>query len=194
MNFPKELLFFFSALGVFNALLICFYFFFVKKEKNRSDIWFGVLLLMLAMRVGKSVFYYFNPDLAQGFIRAGLYACILIGPSLYFYFRSIKHPQKKQRFWALHFIILLAASLWVSYRFPDTHDPVIFSFRWMRIIYIIWLVYILVAGKTIAPSFRKIFQKAEKVAALDFWLIGIFLGNFIIWLAYYLVGYILKVR
>ena len=52
MNFPKELLFFFSALGVFNALLICFYFFFVKKEKNRSDILFGVFFLTLALLVG----------------------------------------------------------------------------------------------------------------------------------------------
>lgn len=190
MNFPKELLFFFSALGVFNALLICFYFFFVKKEKNRSDIWFGVLLLMLAMRVGKSVFYYFNRDLAQGFIRAGLYACILIGPSLYFYFRSIVFPQVKQRFWLLHFTVLLAISFWISYRFPDTHNPMVFGFHWMRIIYAIWFLYILAAGWTILPSFRKIFQKEGKVSALDFWLIGIFMGNFIIWLAYYLVGYI----
>lgn len=190
MNFPKELLFFFSALGVFNALLICFYFFFIKKDKNRSDFWFGILLLMLAVRVGKSVFYYFNPDLAQGFIRTGLYACILIGPALYFYLSSLAYPQKKLRFWPVHFGVLILISVWVGYRFPETHDPVIFGVRWMRIIYLTWLVYILASCWTIASSFRRVFKKDEKFTALDFWLLGIFIGNFLIWLAYYLVGYI----
>ncbi|MEL6306365.1 MAG: helix-turn-helix domain-containing protein, partial [Bacteroidota bacterium] len=92
--------------------------------------------------------------------------------------------------WPLHFALLLGVSFWVGYRFPNTHNPLVFGFYWMRIIYAIWFVYILAAGWTIRASFRKIFQKDEKHSALDFWVISIFLGNLIIWLAYYLVGYI----
>lgn len=189
MNFSDELLFFFSALGVFNALLISFYFFFFKKPKDISNFFLGFLLLMLAIRVGKSVFYYFNPDLAQVFIKIGLTACILIGPSLFFYIKSVVKPEAISRFWLLHFVILTSLAVGIGLQYPETHDPDIGTFSWVLIIYAIWLGYIIAAGWILQGVIKKVFTKNEKLSGLDFWVLSVFLGNIIIWVAYRSVHY-----
>ena len=190
MNVSDELLFFFSALGVFNALLISFYFFFFKKPKNISNFFLGLLLLMLAIRVGKSVFYYFNDDLAQIFIKVGLAACILIGPALYFYIKSCVRPNSKLRFWKLHFFVLLSISILIGFLFPETHDPwIIGSLSWMSIIYWIWLGYIIASTWVIRSTITRIFNKDQKLSDLDFWVLSIFIGNLIIWVAYKTCSY-----
>jgi len=190
MNISDELLFFFSALGVFNALLISIYFFFIKKPKIISNFFLGLLLLMLAIRVGKSVFYYFNDDLHQIFIKFGLAACILIGPALYFYMKSCVQPDAKLSFWKLHFLVLLALSIFVGYSFPETHDPwIIGSLSWVSIIYWVWLGYIIAGAWVIRSTINKIFDKNEKVSDLDFWVLSVFIGNLIIWVAYKTCSY-----
>ena len=191
MNISDELLFFFSALGVFNALLISGYFFFFKKPKNISNFFFGLLLLMLAIRVGKSVFYYFNDDLDQIFIKVGLAACILIGPALYFYMKSCVQPDSKLRFWPLHFLILLALSILIGFLFPQTHDPWIIgrSLSWVEIIYMVWLAYIVASGWVLRSTIGKIFNKNEKLSDFDFWVLSVFIGNLIIWIAYKTCSY-----
>jgi len=189
MNFSDELLFFFSALGVFNALLISFYFFFIKKPKNISNFFLGLMLLMFAIRVGKSVFYYFNDDLALIFIKVGLTACILIGPSLYFYLKSVVFPDTKMRFWSIHFLFLLLLSILVGLLYPETHMPEIGGINWIYIIYTVWMAYIIASGMIIRKSIVKIFKKSEKSTGLDFWLLSVFVGNIIIWIAYRTVPY-----
>jgi len=190
MNIDNQLLFFFSTLGVFNALVICFYFFFIKKPKNISNFFFGFLLLMLAIRVGKSVFYYFNDDLALIFIKVGLGACILIGPALYFYIRSIIQPDNKNRFWLLHFLILVTVSILVGFLFPETHDPwIIGGLSWMSIIYWIWFGYILATAWLMRGTIAKIFNKEIKLTDFDFWALSVFIGNLIIWIAYKTCSY-----
>ena len=184
-----QFLFFFSALGVFNALLISFYFFFYKKPKTISNFFFGFLLLMLAIRVGKSVFYYFNSELASIYIKTGLSACILIGPALYFYVKSVVNPEKKNLYWPIHFLLLLASAIFIGYSFPETHDPKIGPFHWMRIIYAIWIAYTIASGYLLRHVILKIFKKNERFSGLDFWLLSVFIGNLIIWIAYNTVAY-----
>ncbi len=189
MNFSNELLFFFSALGVFNALLISFYFFFYKKPKTISNFFFGFMLLMFAIRVGKSVFFYFNSNLALVYIQMGLSACILIGPALYFYIKSVIYQEKRTSFWAIHFLSLLALTIWVGYRFPETFNPDIGGLAWIDIIYSVWMIYILASGYHLRCTIKKIFIKKEKITGLDFWVLSTFIGNLIIWIAYRTVNY-----
>ncbi len=191
MNVSDELLFFFSALGVFNALLISFYFFFFKKPRSISNFFLGLLLLMLAIRVGKSVFYYFNDDLAQIFIKVGLAACILIGPALYFYLKACVQPYARMRLWPLHFLVLLTLSILIGVLFPETHDPWIIesSLSWVEIIYMVWVGYIIASGWVIRSAIAKIFNKEEKLSDFDFWVLSVFIGNVIIWVAYKTCSY-----
>ena len=75
MEFSSQLLFFFSALGAFNGLLIGCYFLLFAKPKSYAYRFLGMSILMLSIRVGKSVFYSFIPDLPFGYLNFGLLAC-----------------------------------------------------------------------------------------------------------------------
>ena len=88
MSIGKELLFFFSALGAFNGLLLGLYFFFFAKKKYLVNYFLGALLLALSIRIGKSVFLYFDGKLPRMYLQIGLSACFFIGPFLYFFTRS----------------------------------------------------------------------------------------------------------
>ena len=55
MGFSDKLLFFFSSLGAFNGLVLSIYFFFFAPKKQLSNFLLGGLLLVLSIRIGKSV-------------------------------------------------------------------------------------------------------------------------------------------
>lgn len=181
----NQLLFFFSALGVFNGLIISIYFFFFKKPKNLSNYFFAFLILMLVIRIGKSVFYFFNPDLSKKFLQIGLSACFLIGPALYIYLNSVINPEyKKKKSWKIHFILLIATILIVGLIYPYH----IYPEHWYRFIigkiYLIWFVYLLISGYLLKDTILNIFKKSPKTTYLEFWLLSVYFGNFIIWIAY----------
>lgn len=180
-----QLIFFFSALGVFNGLLISIYFFFFKKPKSLTNYFFAFLILMLVIRIGKSVFYYFNPDLSRKFLQVGLSACFLIGPALYTYLRSVVNPgYHKKKHWKIHFILLIAIILIVGLKYPYHIYP---EYWWnfiTRKIYLIWLIYIFISGYVLKDLLRNLFKKNYKINALEFWLLSVYFGNIIIWIAY----------
>ena len=97
-----ELLFFFSALGAFNGFLLSLYFAVNAKKKIFANYFLSLLLLVLSIRIIKSVFFYFNPHLSNTFIQIGLSACILIGPFLFLYLRSYSPYSKSV--WITHTI------------------------------------------------------------------------------------------
>ena len=144
---------------------------------------------MLAIRVGKSVFFHFNRDLADVYIKIGLSACILIGPALYFYIKSVMYPEKKNKYWPVHFLILLISAILVSYLFPETFNPKLGFISWISVIYYVWLFYIIASGYILRNVIKKIFLKNDRLNGLDFWLLSVFTGNFIIWVAYKTVAY-----
>jgi len=189
MNFSNELLFFFSALGVFNAVLISTYFFFFKKPKDASNYFLGFLLLMFAIRVGKSVVYYFDENLAETFIKIGLGACILLGPALYFYTLSVLRPEKTGRRWLVHFGALLAVQISIGIAFPETHDPWLGISFWVPIIYYLWMGYILATLFSLKQQIIRLLSSTEKISGLDFWLLSLATGSLIIWIAYRSAAY-----
>ncbi|MEG1022929.1 MAG: AraC family transcriptional regulator, partial [Flavobacterium sp.] len=65
MDTGKELLFFFSALGAFNGIILSLYFFFFTKKKYLTNYFLGMLLFALSVRIAKSVFVYFHPELPK---------------------------------------------------------------------------------------------------------------------------------
>ncbi|MBO9632658.1 MAG: hypothetical protein J7578_06025, partial [Chitinophagaceae bacterium] len=95
MNIGQQILFFISALGAFNGILLSFYFFLSKKRRTLPAFFLGCLLLAISMRVVKSVFVSFNPDLPKVCLQVGLSACFLIGPFLYYFIRSVIKPVNK---------------------------------------------------------------------------------------------------
>ena len=69
-----QLLFFFSAIGVFNALLLCIYLFLGITQKKIEHYLLATLLLMFCIRVGVSCIYFFEKNLSPHWIQLGLSA------------------------------------------------------------------------------------------------------------------------
>lgn len=190
MNFSNEILFFFSALGAFNGLLLGFYFLLFATPKHISNRFLGILLLVLSVRVGKSVFFYFNPDLSGIFLQIGITACFFIGPFLYFYIRSVQKPESNiHQNWKYHMMVLVPIILILGIKFPYIFHRDLWARYFMNMINLEWLAYLLFAGHTLLPLFEKIPSKKEKLSSIEIWVLNVFVGNVLIWIAYYSFHY-----
>ncbi|REC73960.1 AraC family transcriptional regulator [Chryseobacterium rhizosphaerae] len=188
MNIDNQILFFLSAIGVFNSVILGFYFLFFKKNKAISDLFLGLLLLALSTRIGKSVFYNFNPQLSKTYLQIGLSACFLIGPLLYFFVKSIL--QNLNYSFAKYSLIFILITISVfGFIFPYKENPEI----WRRIIYysinIQWFIFIVLSIYEARSIFRKLVTHRNQISYQETWILSIVCGVFAIWLSYSLSRY-----
>lgn len=186
MTGPDQFLFFFSALGAFNGFLLAIYFALHAKKKVFTNYFLSLLLLVLSIRVIKSVFFYFNPQLSNIFIQIGLSACILIGPFLFLYLKTYAEDKKPK--WAGHVLPYLIAISVLGILYPYVEHTFIWR-RWIvKAIYAQWLIYIILSIKYLQPIFQK-FKNNESLRKIDVWLLSIYIGVTLIWLAYAMAAY-----
>ncbi|MFK7925558.1 MAG: helix-turn-helix domain-containing protein [Bacteroidia bacterium] len=190
MSLGKELLFFFSALGVFNGLLLSGYFLFLSKEKSKANYFLATLLLALCMRIGKSILYYFDPTLPKIYLQIGLTGCLFIGPLLLLYIRSSLKPTKRVDafevgtllIWAL--VAIIGGSLYPYQSFSSLWNQyIVWGIYWQWLIYLLWTTYALWPLIVQALTQYKSLDQAQK------WLISVFVGNVLVHLAYRLVPF-----
>ncbi len=186
MSLSNQLIFFFSALGAFNGFILALYFALVANKKNFSNHFLALLLLMLSIRIIKSVFFYFNPQLANIFIQIGLSACILIGPFLFLYLKSYSNSRKSN--WVIHVIPFITGVTILGVLYPYVEHLKIWQIWIVTGIHFQWLFYIIISTKYLLPIGKKL-KKKEKLKNIDVWLLSIYLGVIIIWLAYYIGSY-----
>ena len=179
-----QLLFFFSALGAFNGLVLGFFFFFFAKPKHPSHYFLGALLVALSIRVGKSVFYYFYFDLAGIYIQIGLFACWYIGPLLYFYMRkALEVGTTSPKSTRIHFTLLTAIALILFLVFPRSSYEEQWITTFIRIIYLQWIAYVLLSGYMLYKKWD-VFTTPRKKLSFRFWVLSIYFGNAIVCLAF----------
>ena len=188
MEFNRELLFFFSALGAFNGLVMGLYFLLLAKPRHYSNYFLGVLLFTLSIRIGKSVFYYFNPDLSEIFLQLGVSAVAFVGPSLYFYLRSLMKDEFKPKSAILHYVFILCAIVTVGVIYPWASRPHAWYYIF-DVIYLEWLIYLLASGYVIRKQLLLPFTKGRKLSSTEIWTLSIYVGNFVIWIAYTTANY-----
>lgn len=187
MNIKQELMFFFSGLGAFNGVLLAAYFLLLKKARTAAGILLGLLLLCLSIRVGKSVFLVFKPDLAKIYLQIGLSACFFIGPTLFYLIRSIREqivriPARWKFVFATHLAIILLVGIVFTYQeYPQLWGPYI-----IRIIYFQWFVYTIATGVSIKDVFIKLIRPQEKLILPEQFQLLLFLGNTVILISYIL--------
>lgn len=186
MNFESQIIFFFSALGAFNGVLLSVYFALKAEKKKFSNYFLALLLLMLSIRIIKSVFLYFNPQLANIFIQIGLSGCILIGPFLFLYLKN--YITKKKVNWIIHTIPYVTGITILGTFYSYVEHRGGWSNWIVKGIYIQWLVYILLSFRFVKPSLKKIKAK-ENLQNTDVWILSIYCGVAIIWLAYNIAAY-----
>ena len=160
MTGPDQFLFFFSALGAFNGFLLSIYFAIHAKKKIFTNYFLSLLLLVLSIRVIKSVFFYFTPQLSNSFIQIGLSACILIGPFLFLYLKA--YAEDKKNNWANHVLPYLIGISILGLLYPYVEHTFIWRKRIIKTIYVQWFIYIILSAKYLRPIFKKI-------KIFDFW-------------------------
>ncbi|MBX2817177.1 MAG: helix-turn-helix domain-containing protein [Saprospiraceae bacterium] len=178
MEFSRELLFFFSALGAFNGLLLGSYLLFIYQPRKLTNAFLGSMILMLSIRVGKSVFFYFNPDLALTYLQIGLTACFFVGPFLYLYCRSFKIDtamlRKESR---MHLGLLIPIILGVGMLYPMAYFDHLWRPYIIQGIYLQWLIYTLASAWVVQDSFLRVFVKRQESKPIDIWLVSLVIGN-----------------
>ena len=183
MEIQNELLFFFSALGAFNGLLMGIYFLFSAKPEHPSHLFLGALLLAVSVRVGKSVFFYFHDDLAIIYVQLGLFACCFIGPFLNFYVKAaLKVGMNLSNEALLHFSILLPLALGLFLAYPRSEYPALWSEVFIYLIYGQWFLY--VVGAWWVYIGNSSFLENKQTHSFRLWLLSILGGNTLICLAF----------
>lgn len=181
MTFGEQMLFFFSAVGAFNGLLLGIYLLFVKKLKYLPDFFLGILLLMLSSRVAISVCFYFYPDLPRIIAYLGLSALFFTGPALYYYvkssFRQDQFDWKSCKKWFGILTLILGVVGLLYLVFPITWDHYFATF-----IYTVWSVFIFL---TVYQYF--ILLKQNHKSPNNF-VLPILVSNVIIFLSYQLIS------
>ena len=185
MEFSRELLFFFSALGAFNGVLLSLYFLFFIKNRKNFHPFLGLLLLLLSIRVAKSIFLFFNPYLFELFVQIGLSACFLIGPSLFLYLAASTNKKSwSVKNWWIHLLPFLLLITIVSYLYPYYDNLRLWKKHLIEIIYWQWFIYIVLSGIYIRETLKKVMKKKLTFTNNEVWVSNVFVGVFIIWIAY----------
>lgn len=183
MDVSRQILFFFSALGAFNGLLLAVYLLFFLRPVKLKNRLLGLLLLALSIRIGKSVFLFFDAGLAREFLQFGLTACFFIGPLLLAYVKASRDEMErvpKLWWWGLCFLSLfiLGVGWWRPYgAYPEFWNG---EFSFVRVIYNIWSVCLLAAGYVLWP----LVKRWREWTTMEVWLVNVYIGNVVVHLAY----------
>lgn len=194
MNFDNPLLFFICSIGVFNGFIASFYFLFFSKEKRVQNFLFGLLLLLLSVRIGKSVYRVFSntdeiTDVNYIIAQIGLSACFLIGVALFYYVKSsVENTKRIPKSWKIHFALLAFMIITFGLFKPYFLNKTLWNEYVGDFIFVVWGVYVILSGFLLRSIYKKVFSKNEKLTASESWLLWVFMGNLVIYSAY-LIGY-----
>ena len=191
MTFENPILFFLCSIGVFNGFLASFYFLFFSKQKRSQNLLFGLLLLFLSLRIGKSVYVIFTESGERNLsiLQVGLSACFLIGISLYYYLKSSTENIKLiPKSWKIHFFVLILFVVITGLFKPYAIYKEFWRLYFVNFIYVVWGIYILLSGFLLKDIFKKLASKSKVCATSELWLIAVFIGNVLIYSAY-IIGY-----
>lgn len=183
MNF----LFLFASLGVINGVFVSTYLLF-RKERKPSDIYFAGMILMLCIRIGKSIHYRFFPETDRLILQLGLSACIFIGPFFYLYIKALKTRQKQYQVKDVFLLLfLLIAITVVGLLYPYRSNPDIWNTVIVQGIYSVWALFTLFGLYQAYGLFK---QTAWKSAGEKQYFIVILCGIVFITLTYQLALHI----
>lgn len=186
MNF----LFLLASLGVINGLIVGFYLL-VRKERAVSDVYFAGLILMLCIRIGKSVLYYFFPETDRIVLQIGLSGCIFIGPFFYLYIKALYQQQKQFKNTDITILLVLLVIISVlGTIYPYRSHPDYWINKIIPGIYLIWGLFLLLG---LAQAYKLLGSKLFtfwKLKGEQQYLMVIILGIVFITLTYQLALHI----
>lgn len=189
MQFSNQLLFFFSALGAFNGLLLAVYLFFIKPNSINNKL-LATLLVAISLRISKSVWMFFDPNIGKQFLQLGLSACFFIGPLLYFFCASASQQLNQLRLnWQLHLGLLALLTLSVGVLFPYQNNVDLWAGVFYKVINWSWLLYLVASLRFVAPVVVNKIKNNKAMTTDEVLMINVYFGSFVVWLAYFTASY-----
>lgn len=182
MAITNLILFLLAGIGVVNGLLLAMYFLFSLKPKKWVNLLFGLLLLVLCVRIGKSLFHVFS-DVPRIYRQLALSTFILVGPLLFLYLRAflskVKNPSK---FDLAHLAIPSLFILTIGLRWPYEQYPDLWNHYFILMIYTVWVVYMIASFRYVFPVIKKFFRKQAEIG--ERWLLLIYTCVLVLCIAY----------
>ena len=182
--FESYLLFFFAGLGAFNGVALSLYLLW-RQPVTPAQRWLAALVLMLSLRTGKSVLFYFWPDISKLVLQIGLTACFLIGVCLIGFVRAWADPKRQHTRHDPAFAWgLLALATGFGVAFPYTDNVSLWAGPVWRFIQVGWLVCLLVAAWLFFRATRQGHVRGAPDALTSTHVASVIAGVALIWLAY----------
>jgi AraC-like DNA-binding protein len=189
MAIGSLILLMFSGIGALNGIFLSLYFF-TAKPKTLSNKFLAAMLLMISIRILKSILLYFSADVAHIILQIGLTACFLIGPLLYFYCVSkVGKIEKQWLKWQWHLAGLFIVIAGVGVIYPYQYNSELWGGVFYKLINYTWLFYLMMSAYVLFPMAKKFNIQALSLTDDNTWLVSVFMGNAIIWLAYFTASY-----
>lgn len=192
----EHLLFFFSALGAFNGFALALYLWLAAAQSPAQRA-LAVLVLLVSVRTGKSVLFYFLAETPALVMQAGITACLLIGPAAYWYTRaslagcvhstdSVSLSDRITAAWPqrLHAMLLLLAVAVVNLGWPYAQHAELWHQFIVTAANTLWCVYLLVSSGLLWLQRDRL--PAGRARQL---LLAVNLALWLIWLAYFTSGF-----
>ncbi len=192
--FDSYLLFFFAALGSFNGLALTLYLLW-RKPVTPALRWLAALVFVLSVRTGKSVVFYFWPEVPKLYLQIGLTACALIGVCLLGFVRAWADP-KASGTRKDPLVVLGVLALAITFDVVYPYDAYLNLWRdgpVIKFIYTSWLLCIVLAAGLVFRTIRQ--GKAHASAAVSTGMltntqvVSVVTGVALVWLAYYTSGF-----
>ncbi|ALU42149.1 helix-turn-helix domain-containing protein [Pseudoalteromonas rubra] len=187
MEFSRYFLFFFASLGAFNGVLLAAWIYYKRREITGAP-WLSLLLLMLSIRIGKSIAFYFSPGLSKDILQLGLSACCLIGPSLFSFCACHLNPNKNSPILRWHFAgwVLVVAFTGAVYPYHSNLE------LWQIWIYrgsgYAWFGYLIAASWLYRHKLVDLWSRQNTPNWRDLHVV-VLGGGWLIWFAYYTAAY-----
>ncbi|MEL7386578.1 MAG: helix-turn-helix domain-containing protein [Pseudomonadota bacterium] len=186
MSASSHLLFFFSSLGAFNGLLLAL-FLLLKKDKQATDNWLATLLILLSVRIGKSVAFYFTPTLDKGILQLGLTACLLIGPCILAYIAQSTLNNLIMRRLTITLSCFTVATVIIGILFPYQHFLELWQYWIYRGSSYLWLISLVIAS--VMYTRKNSHKLALSKQLLTQQPVVVLAGSWLIWTAYFTASY-----
>ena len=178
MGIPLEILLLTSGAGALQSAFFSIYLFSVRKVRSLANILLSILLLAFAIRIFKSLVYYFSDghEVPYVIMNAGFGANMAIFPLLLLYLNSFFNPQYRYDWLkhSVHFIpsaLVLAFSSSIPPRFWMHQYGYALSL-WAGVVYLPFCIHI------ISRHFRHVTNSQRM------WVVCLVLGITLVWMSY----------
>lgn len=188
MPTSDQLLLLISGFGGSHGLLLAAYFF-IRQPGKWSNRFLALLVLMLSIRVLKSVLFHFNPAIGKQILQVGLSACLLIGPLLYCYCLQFLGRFQASSLHRLHLIIPSVLIIVIGAIFPYHLYAQLWGGIFYKLINAVWLIYTVASLYILWPKLSSI-QASDWRQDIDLYIVlSIVIGSALVWAAYFFAAY-----